>query len=467
MSLLRTVFAAAAVAAGLWAAQARANGGGYTYGVEFTGSIAPFQPSGTEHVRIEEEQLEIVLRRTYAAVTVRYTMRNVTAAPAKVRFGFPVEATQLLDLEGGDRATDLRRAIQQLRGYDVTAGGAPVAARFEVEPFAAGKVKRFPGSKALAGIAGWMISEVTFPAGVPTALEIRYAADYTGSEGGTSDDTRVSPGRFLYRLSTGAVWNGKIEKGTVTVRADGIAAEEVKVTRGGLARDGDGWVRSLAGLEPTLADDLEIEAVPGYFSRYLPEESRPPSGYQAWLQLGGVPGEKGGRWGGKHQRFRATASSTLAPAKRHDFGPQRLAAEFSQVPWAEGAAGNGTGEWVELTLDDPHPLLALSIHPGYPDGKLYAQNARPSRVEILLNGEHRIVSTLGEVSWLPGERAESNGWAPRPEQLVPIRGYDQPVKTVRITILEVFPGTKYEDACIAKVALFDLLPARPELGPSR
>src|SRR5512142_2318295 len=109
---MRISRASLALAAALWATTARANGGGYDYGVQFTGSVAPFQASGTEHVRIEEEHLDVALRRTQAIVTVRYTMRNVSGKPVKVRFGFPVEA---ITLETGDCDSDAEQAACRLQ----------------------------------------------------------------------------------------------------------------------------------------------------------------------------------------------------------------------------------------------------------------------------------------------------------------------------------------------------------------
>jgi hypothetical protein len=469
--------AAASCLACLWPGRVQANGGGYTFGVQFTGSVAPFQAAGTEQVRIEEEKLDVALRRGAAAVTVRYTMRNQTSAPARVRFGFPVEATRLDDGECEEttpqaalsacRRKDLQGSIPLLHGYTVTADGAPVKAEFLLEPFAQGKVKPFPGAEALKGIAGWMVSEVTFPAGRPLALEIRYSADHLFEEASVSDDEVRGPSTFVYRLSTGAVWNGPIEKGTITVRADGIAADEVKILKGGLTRKGDAWVRELVKLEPTLADDLEIQAVPGWFVPGMTQEEGQPQVYQHFLQRGGDRSLQGGPWGGAHQRFTATASSSLAPAKDHDFGPAHLAAERGPgheaptSPWCEGVAGSGVGEWVELTPATPRRLLGLSVFPGFQRERLYAANGRPSRVEVLLNGEHRFVAALDEVAPKTGAYGAAGA------QFIPVVGYDRPVKKLRITLLEVKPGAKYDDTCIHKVLLYDLLEKAPKISPAR
>ena len=44
-----------------WTGAALANGGGYSFGVTFTGAVAPFQAAGTEKVRILEEKLDVQL----------------------------------------------------------------------------------------------------------------------------------------------------------------------------------------------------------------------------------------------------------------------------------------------------------------------------------------------------------------------------------------------------------------------
>src|SRR6266849_5402933 len=397
----------------VWASAAHANGGGYEFGVTFTGSVAPFQAHGTKNVQILEEKLDVDLRRTDAVVVVRYMMKNVADAPVSVRFGLPVEAELTL------------------------------------EPFATGQVKPFPGSEALKGIAGWMVSELTFPVGEPIALEIHYAVDHRGEDSWVSDDMHASPRTFRYRLSTGAVWKGAIAKGTITLGADGIPVDEVEIAapRERFKRDGDRWAWSFENLAPTLADDITVRAVPGYFSKGIYGQSvsdEPDRGYL----------ERGGKYGAGHQRFKAKASSTLPPSKVRIYGAEHLAENGWEGTWAEGVPGDGVGEWVELQPKKPRPLIALDIWPGFQSSKpeLFDANGRPSRVEILLNDEHRFVATLGD-------RLGS--------QLVPILGYPKPVSKLRITILEVFPGKKYADTCITKVWLYDLLTKKPDMHPAR
>jgi hypothetical protein len=436
---------------------ALANGGGYSFGVRFTGAVAPFQPSGANAVRILDEVLDIDLHHKDASVVVRYSMKNVTAAPARVRFGFPVEAAdpenqEYPEDEGKPRAQrgkELPRAIQQLKGYVVRVGGETIASRLEIEPFATGKIPVFAGSEALTDIVGWMVSEVTFPPGGTVPVEIRYAADYRGDETSVSNDTNQSPLTFVYRLSTGAVWNGPIDKGAITIRADSIPADEVEIAtpRERFVRNGNRWTWAFERLEPTLADDISIRAVPGY-SEIGDYDPKPAEGFRSHLERGGV-------WSEGHQRFAARASSTLAPNKKHSFEAAHLAQPWPAAPWCEGVAGNGRGEWVELEAARPNPLVALRIAPGFQSAdhpELFEQNGRPARLDLVLNGEHRFTVNLDD---RPGT------------QLIPIVGYSKPVSKVRLTIADVHPGSKYQDTCITMVVLYDRLSKPPEVHHAR
>jgi hypothetical protein len=231
----------------------------------------------------------------------------------------------------------------------------------------------------------------------------------------------------------------------VSVVADGIPADEVEIVapRERFKRQGDRWEWSFSELEPTLADDITISAVPAYNGYFVYGDGR------RYL-------ERRGSWGLRTQDFKAKASSTLPPGKTRDYGARHLADERFQAPWAEGAPGRGVGEWVELTPMKPVPLIALEVTPGFSspgdNRRLFEANGSPTRVEILLNEEHAFTATLGD--------------QPR-GQLIPIRGYTKPVSRIRITIREVRPGTKYDDTCITHVALYERLAKPPERYGSR
>ena len=137
-----------------------ANGGGYFRGgVEHAGDISGFEPSATENVRLLDEKLTIALGPKEADVEVRYVMRNETDKKVKVRFGFPVEESFDNDEMGMAPADQKRpidgRKLQYCNHYQISAAGNPIAVKWQGE-LKNSKDERFKG------VAGWLISELTF-----------------------------------------------------------------------------------------------------------------------------------------------------------------------------------------------------------------------------------------------------------------------------------------------------------------
>lgn len=425
-----------------------ANGGGYLAGgVSETGTITGFTPSGTEAVQIADERLDIAMRPDAAAVEVVYLLENVAKKNAEVRFGFPVEELDTDSMDGEEQeAAPPRRTLEYCRDYRVEWNGEEIRADFEPEE---GATLSNPERR---GIRGWLISTIQVPAGQPGTLRIRYLADYPGEEMHVSDDMRIEPKIFRYRLSTGGVWAGPIAKGAVTVRADGIPPEDLKVLApaGRFEKEGDVWRWEFTDLEPDLADDLEVQAAP--------DENHYTRGANGGWTDGGTKLvtfiERGGRWFVSHSNFsKVTASSELPPQKENVYRPENVADSKWETVWAEGGKGDGRGEWIEARLEVPQRVYAVEVLGGYAkDEELFRANARPKQVEFVLNGEHRVVAAL------PDEA--------KPVR-VPVTGYDKPVETVRMVIKDVYPGAKWQDCVVTRLEVTTALAKAPNVQPAR
>ncbi len=436
--------------------QLLANGGGYaTGGVSETGAIVGFAPEGTEAVQILQEDLDIALKPAAAVVEVVYQLENLTETPVKVRFGFPVEELDAYDMnedgseyegEAGEKKS--RQTLEYCRDYEVEWQGEKVKSEFELQPDA---TLSDPQRK---GIRGWLISEIEVPAGEPQTLKIRYQADYPQETVSVSDDSHSQAKLFQYRLSTGAVWAGPIANGTITVRADGVPPEEVRVLTpaGRFKREGETWKWTFENLEPTLADDLKIEAAPeekSYGSRNMEgtyaggEDSKPVSFIQ-----------RGDRWFVQHSNFsKVSASSVLAPQKGNTYNAENVSDGEWETVWVEGAKGSGAGEWIEAELEVPQPVYTVAIRGGYQkDDDIFQANARPKRVEIVLNGEHRFEADM------PDEQDLTE---------IPVTGYKEPVKNLRVIIKDVYPGNKWPDCAITSLSVSTPLAKAPNVQPAR
>lgn len=402
-----------------------ANGGGYFRGgVERAGDVAGFEPSETEKIRILDEKLTVALGPKSADVEVRYLMRNETEKKVKVRFGFPVEESFDKDMTGASTKTDKLRYCQN---YVISAAGTPVTAKWQAEG-KAGDDKRFKG------IAGWLISEITFAPGEEKPVMIHFQSGYPSENWSVSINTSESAGLFRYRLSTAACWAGTIGTGRITLIPAGIDPRELKVLKpvNRFKKDGENWVWNFENLEPTLADDFEVEASPEIHSnhgRYI---------------------ERGSQWLMSHTNYEVRASSVLAPADGKTYDAAKI--KGGEV-WSEGKAGSGIGEWLELKPIAPKPLAAIAISPGIvKNDELFQANARPKKILVSLNDEHQFSVDI------PDSKEDCR---------IPVIGYTKPVKKIRLTFKEVWPGTKFEDLCVNGVSLEVRLDKKPKLEPSR
>src|SRR5213079_3481106 len=98
----------------LGSARLSGNGGAWQTGVAMTGNAAATDQKKTTNVTIEDEKLTIDLHQEFAAVEVRYRMKN-TGGQVEQDFFFPVERWAESDGE------DAGSAKVDLVGYKISA----------------------------------------------------------------------------------------------------------------------------------------------------------------------------------------------------------------------------------------------------------------------------------------------------------------------------------------------------------
>ena len=433
--------------------EAWGNGGGYiSGGLRSTGGIVGFEPVATEHVRILDETLTIRAGKDRAKVEVRYVMRNMTDRKVKVRFGFPIEESAdenpYQPTSGSARAS--HKSPQYCKDYAITARGKALRVAWQAE-------KNPEGDPRFKGLSGWNISEITFAKGEEVPVMIRFESVYPGSHHFVSDTSSTSAGIFRYRLSTAACWHGTIAEGRVIIEPDGIDAVDIRVIKpvNRFRKEGTRWLWTFKELEPTLDDDLEIECQPevnvfGHQPLVKDRHAVPEHLLAEYIQ-------RGGRWSMMHSNYAVKASSTLPPDGDIRYDATHVRETWEAKAWSEGAAGSGVGEWLELVPAAAKPLIDIRLKPGYQkktdSGRdLFKANARPKRVRVELNGEHRFDVEVPD-------REE--------EVVIPVSGYGKPVRRIRLTFTEVYPGEIYEDLCVTSVRLHALLDREPKFQPQR
>ncbi len=132
------------------------------------------------------------------------------------------------------------------------------------------------------------------------------------------------------------------------------------------------------------------------------------------------------------------ASSALKPSKGNDYGPARAFDADPATAWVEGAAGNGEGEWIELLFGAPVTFQSVEIANGYAKGpKAFADNGRIARARLEFQGGGGHEFTLRdspEPQTIRLPTAVTSGW-------------------VRLVILSVYPGGRWQDVCLNELGV--------------
>jgi hypothetical protein len=427
-----------------------ANGGAWQTGVPGTGSASASNKSRQADVTIEDETLKIDLHPEYAAVEVRYRMRN-TGPKVQQDFFFPERWGKNPDSDTDEKGGDIGQ-------YQISADGKELKWTNVSEPKEEGSetVSGQIWQEGVSTIKSWKKSVIPFERNQTREVTIRYRAKYAENDESVSDDSHISDATFAYSLSPAATWKGPIGKGKIDINIlhpepEDVSIEKPKERFQKVSDTHYEW--QFENLKPTLADDIRIIA----HSKY----DKYPTGYsEEELGRHAVYVLKDHQYFLDHTDYDATASSTLAPQGKRNYDVANIKADPSreiQTPWAEGVESDGIGESITLNVKRPLPIYGILIRPGYYDydnKDPWLKNNRVAALEITLNDEHTFTESI------PDERFED-------PYLIRVRDYPKPVNKVKLVIKGVHRGTQFRDTCISLVKLRAPLTKKPEIQPAR
>jgi hypothetical protein len=138
------------------------------------------------------------------------------------------------------------------------------------------------------------------------------------------------------------------------------------------------------------------------------------------------------------------ASSSLAPESR--YGTAKLLDGDLKTAWCEGAPDDGVGAWFELTLEPRRQLDTLTLHAGYlKSTSTLFNNARPAKFRVTTDAGHNLLISLPE---FPEGYVDEPGWVYPTAQMG-----NKTVGTLRVEVLEVYPGRTAKDLCFSGILL--------------
>ena len=104
--------------------------------------------------------------------------------------------------------------------------------------------------------------------------------------------------------------------------------------------------------------------------------------------------------------------------------------------WVPAGKNSQIGEWVEFSFDDPMQVNNLVLTNGY------------AKSDASFSGNNRIKTAVLQFDDGKSSKVTLKD-TPKP-QIIPVR---KKTRTIRITISEVYKGTKYDDTCLSNVEL--------------
>ncbi|MBR3454301.1 MAG: hypothetical protein IKH26_03150 [Bacteroidaceae bacterium] len=148
--------------------------------------------------------------------------------------------------------------------------------------------------------------------------------------------------------------------------------------------------------------------------------------------------------GGEVQRV--TASSHLKAQGRFNYLPKNAHDFTFDAVWAEGAEGQGIGEWLEYEFAGACPrVTAVKILPGHVKTKAaWEANSRPKYIKVYYLGKPVCILDLQDeraMQYFDLEKFGPFGY----------HNSDKPTWRLRFEILDVYPGTKYQDTVISEL----------------
>lgn len=132
---------------------------------------------------------------------------------------------------------------------------------------------------------------------------------------------------------------------------------------------------------------------------------------------------------------------TLMASSQKDNYPSINALDDNlQTAWAEGVKGDGIDEWLEFEATNNYDVSGIKIINGYAKSdELYYANNRIKKIKIELPDntviERELEDGIPDYQTIDFEKVVN-------------------VKNIKITILEVYPGSKYSDTCISEIKVF-------------
>ncbi|MEI6874331.1 MAG: hypothetical protein WCL50_04280 [Spirochaetota bacterium] len=147
-----------------------------------------------------------------------------------------------------------------------------------------------------------------------------------------------------------------------------------------------------------------------------------------------------------------TASSTLPDAKKPGhYAVDKVYDGDPRSAWVEGKDDDGIGEWIEFSMEPPVAASEFRIMPGYFVSGVWKENNRVKAAAI------EVTDDTGAKFTLPATFTDTMGQ----QRIYGLPGGYRRISRLRLTITDVYRGTKYRDTAISDFGFYDASGRKP------
>ena len=407
------------------------NGGPIDYAaIERTGTV---QCTNRKTTTLLSEDLSITVGEQYVQVRATYRLK-ANRGIEDIEYGFPVDLGP--DEDYGYPIWQ-EKLVQDFRWtldgknfpYEVHRDRTP----FSVEQEVYGRTMEVPIERR------WFLGNFSLKPDVIHTLEVEYRIKPKYADWMTSKDMfpTFDDRNFIYDLSPATYWKAdEMESFSVRVDLRPVSSCGNLIWLKGL----DGSTEESSGIYslrktgialPATIIDLKYDLKPCLLSAEISQNLLPESRIVSITASSQLPG-----------------NYSIDNLRDMDF----------TTAWVEGIEGNGEGEWLEITFQEGTRLRGILMLNGYrKSGDVFQANGRVKKIKVeyvMKYGENDPL-TLEELTHKmddePYRQLLKENFGPDAQVILGFGESAPSVQRVRITILETYPGAKYEDTCISEL----------------
>ncbi|HAA10275.1 MAG TPA: hypothetical protein DCE41_00730 [Cytophagales bacterium] len=386
------------------------------------------------NIKLLSEDLNITIEGNYSVVKAKYVLQNKEYGSAALTYGFPVDIARSeiqYELEWNPKY------VPEIAFY-LDGEALPVVHQVDYDIKKKSDVEK-------AGLwedirRSWHVVNFNIKKNATVTLEVAYKImnQFEDWEYTKSRFAEYSPRRLRYDFTPAKHWgNGTVSSFEVTVDAKSLYNPQKYLALHGLDFIENDGTYSFSAQNFDLQGALDLVLT---YDNSVQKHSE-----QVW-----------GRMNKPFEVKSISASSQLAG----DYSVENLLDGDLSTAWVEGVEGTGVGESVVLEFDN-QPWGGLAIINGYPKSEgTYTTNGRIKKLRLEV--EHCYYGETSNVRTFEQEFTfEDRPYIPLSEDnlfevlevLHEIGDVPDLLQKITLTILEVHPGSKYTDTCLAEIII--------------